>query len=200
MKTLEEMSLAELWTLFPIILKEHHPYYTVWYEAEATNLMRDLSDDGVFRINHIGSTSVKGLIAKPIVDILLELQQGYDRKAVMQILQNQGWLVMAENHRENTIDLNKGYTPEGFAERVYHLHVKPASDWGELYFRDYLQEHPDVARAYGELKLSLKEKFTHDLDAYTNAKSDFIQRYTEMARKEFGHRYSLGNIQDRHHS
>lgn len=188
----------ELWTLFPIILKGYDANYALWYENEAASLLHHLHAEGIFRINHIGSTSVEGLIAKPIVDILLEFKEGYDRKTVKQMLQSQGWMLMAESDQENTIDLNKGYTLQGFAERVYHLHVKPAGDWGELHFRDYLREHADVAGEYGQLKLSLKEKFSHNRDAYTNAKSDFVQQYTQAARSAFGCRYHLGNIQDMH--
>lgn len=189
MKTLKDMTLEELWELFPVLLKEHNPEYGKWYEEEQNALTHLLTSHDVFRISHIGSTAVKGLIAKPTVDILLELPEGYDRKTVMQTLQTAGWIVMATDHRTSTIDLNKGYTPNGFAKKVFHLHIKPAGDWGELYFRDYLQTHPDVARQYESLKLALKEKFEHNRDAYTNAKSDFIQQYTQIAREAFEHRY-----------
>jgi GrpB-like predicted nucleotidyltransferase (UPF0157 family) len=87
------------------------------------------------------------------------------------------------------IVLKEYNTPSGFAEKVYHLHVKPSGDWDELYFRDYLRKHPDVARQYETLKLGLKEQFEHDRDAYTSAKSEFVKEYTQKARKEFGGRY-----------
>jgi len=82
----------------------------------------------------------------------------------------------------------KGYTPYGFEDHVFHIHVRYSGDWDELYFRDYLLEHPGVAEEYGILKLKLKDKFEHDRDAYTDAKTEFISEVTRLARKEFGDR------------
>lgn len=183
------MSLEELWLLFPIILKEHSPDYALWYDEEKQDLLDILHDYDVCRINHIGSTSVKGLIAKPIVDILMELPREYDIDKVAELLQSAGWIEMARNGHERTLDLNKGYTPAGFAEKVYHLHVKPSGDWGELYFKDYLRAYPDTAREYEALKSLLQKQYAHDRDAYTNAKSEFVMEYTQKAREEFGGRY-----------
>lgn len=105
------------------------------------------------------------------------------------MLQQAGWTLMIKDDVKQTMDLNKGYLPTGFAEKVYHLHVRPLGDWDELYFRDYLRKYPEVAREYEALKLSLKEKYEHDRDAYTNAKTEFVQRYSQKARAEFGTRY-----------
>ena len=85
--------------------------------------------------------------------------------------------------------MNKGYTPAGFSEKVYHLHVRALGDWDELYFRDYLRKYPKAARQYEELKRSLKEKYEHNRDAYTEAKTAFVQQYSQAAREEFGTRY-----------
>ncbi|MDT2662598.1 GrpB family protein [Enterococcus hulanensis] len=189
MKKLEEMTLEELWELFPIILKEHHAEYADWYEEEQQNLTKLLAEFEIQRINHIGSTSVEGLIAKPIVDILLELPEGYDLGKVTALLQKAGWILMIKDKEKQTLDLNKGYTPAGFAEQVYHLHVRALGDWDELYFRDYLQKYPEAARQYEELKLSLKEKYEHNRDAYTDAKTEFVQKYSQKGREEFGTRY-----------
>lgn len=189
MKKLEEMTLAELWELFPIILKEHRSEYKRWYEEEEQQLTELFADFPIQRINHIGSTSVEGLIAKPIVDILLEFPDGYDVEGASARLQNDGWILMIEDKEKQTLDLNKGYTPEGFAEKVYHLHVRAIGDWDELYFRDYLRKYPEVARQYEELKLVLKEKYEHNRDAYTDEKSEFVQKYSQKAREEFGSRY-----------
>ena len=55
-------------------------------------------------------------------------------------------------------------------------------DHDEVYFRDYLIEHPEVAREYEVLKLGLWKRFEHDRDGYTQAKTDFVQRYTQKAK------------------
>ena len=87
------------------------------------------------------------------------------------------------------ISFNKGYTEKGFAERVFHLHLRYIGDNDELYFRDYLTEHTDVAIEYERMKLELWKKYEFDRDGYTNSKTDFIQKYTEKAKLEYGHRY-----------
>lgn len=191
MKDLKNMSLEELWNLFPIILKEHNPEYKIWYEEEKDKLTAILRDYDIYRINHIGSTSVAELAAKPTVDILLEIKDGYDADEIIGLLQNNGWILMARDEgSKNALDFNKGYTPKGFAQKVYHLHIKHPGDWGELYFRDYLQKYPDVAGEYENLKMGLREQFEHDRDAYTKGKSDFVHMYTQKAREEFKNRYS----------
>ncbi|MFX4261478.1 GrpB family protein [Pelotomaculum propionicicum] len=87
----------------------------------------------------------------------------------------------------------KGYTPEGFKGQVYHVHVRYSGDWDELYFRDYLISHPDVADEYGKLKLELKNRFEFDRDAYTDAKTDFIKKATRLAKEEMQNKYKTQN-------
>jgi GrpB-like predicted nucleotidyltransferase (UPF0157 family) len=108
---------------------------------------------------------------------------------IAQLLQNDDWILMQKEDKQRTLDLGKGYTPNGFAEKVYHLHVKLLGDWNELYFRDYLRQYPNVARQYEALKLGLKERFEHDRDAYTYAKSDFVMEQSQKAKLEFAGRY-----------
>lgn len=189
MKELGDMSLEELWQLFPIVLKEHSPAYAAWYRAEEARLMHLLHGNTICRVSHIGSTAVAGLLAKPIVDILLELPASYEPDRIADLLQGDHWIVMARDDGAGTLDLNKGYTPNGFAERVFHLHIKPPGDWGELYFRDYLRQFPEVAARYGALKLRLGERFEHDRDAYTDAKAAFVHDITHRAREAFPVRY-----------
>lgn len=186
---MEERSLEELWRLYPIVLKSYNPQYPLWYAEEKQRLLRVLRDQGVARIHHIGSTAVEGLTAKPTIDILLEFPAGYAVEAVARRLQEDGWILMQKNVPGGTLDLGKGYLPTGFADKVYHLHVKPLGDWGELYFRDYLRQHPEACRRYEALKRELKERFEHNRDAYTMAKTDFVREHTEKARREVGGRY-----------
>lgn len=180
-RSLLEMTLEELWQLFPIQLSEHDPQWHAWYEGESSSLVRVLGGD-VARIDHIGSTYASGLVAKPIVDILLQVKPTADIAAVRGILEGNGWLLMAEHPERGDLDLNKGYTSEGFAARVFHLHVRREGDWDELRFRDYLVEHPDVAAQYGELKRRLLVKYEHDRDAYTQSKTGFIRSCVAKAR------------------
>ncbi|MGN9163954.1 GrpB family protein [Tissierellaceae bacterium HCP3S3_D8] len=186
-KLLSEMTLEELWALFPIILREHNSDYSKWYELEKDNIIGCVGLKNIKRINHIGSSSVKGLISKPTVDILMEIGRDSKMEQLKVVLMNDGWILM--NEGDKGLVFNKGYTPDGFSEKVYHLHVRYLGDWDELYFRDYLLVHRDVAEAYGEFKLSLLPKYRHNRDGYTEAKTDFIMRHTEKAREEFRDRY-----------
>lgn len=189
-KELSEMSLEELWQLFPIILKEHNPEYSSWYLEEKESLVNIIGKNNIARINHIGSTSVKGLIAKPTVDILLEVNNDCEVEALKEKLSNNGWILMScSNDPELRMVFNKGYTKYGFAEKVFHLHLRYFNDWNELYFRDYLRLNKEVADEYGKLKLSLKDKYEHNRDGYTEAKTEFIMKYTKVAREKFGEKY-----------
>jgi GrpB-like predicted nucleotidyltransferase (UPF0157 family) len=150
-----------------------------------------LDEKDIKRINHIGSSAVEGLISKPTVDILLEIDSESNIENLTNTLLNDGWGLMSSQKNPNMhMAFNKGYTKEGFAEKVYHLHVRYYGNWNELYFRDYLLEHKDVAKEYGKLKLSLMEKYKHNRDGYTEAKSDFILKYTEKAKEDYADKYN----------
>lgn len=175
-KTLSEMTLEELWQLFPIVLTEHSDRWSEYFAEEAFELKRILPREA--KINHIGSTAVKEIWAKPIIDILVEVSDNLSDVAA--ILQNNGWIKMSES--EKRISFNKGYTGNGFAEKVYHLHLRYTGDNDEIYFKNYLNTHPEIAKEYEALKLSLWKKFKHDRDGYTEAKSEFVAKYTALAK------------------
>ncbi|WP_352403239.1 GrpB family protein, partial [Kandleria vitulina] len=78
---------------------------------------------------------------------------------------------------------------KGFAKKVYHIHLRYIGDNDELYFRDYMNDHPDIAKDYEALKLSLWKKYKHNRDAYTNAKTSFIKKWTTVAKEEYRERY-----------
>ena len=191
-KALSEMSLEELWELFPIVLREHNFSYKDWYLIEKEKIINAVGQNNIKRINHIGSSAVEGLIAKPTVDILLEVAINSDIEHIKMKLINSEWKLMSfSNNPELKMSFNKGYTPEGYAEKVFHLHVRHIGNWNELYFRDYLIAHKEVADEYGKLKIGLKEQFEHNRDGYTEAKTEFINKYSEIARNEFGNKYAL---------
>lgn len=186
-KRLSEMSNEELWQLFPIILCEHRECWSKWYEQEAAFLRGVLPEESIVRISHVGSTSVPDIFAKPIVDLLVEFEPATDMDLIKGLLLKNGYRIMSEEPRR--ISLNKGYTEQGFAEKVFHLHARFSGDNNELYFRDYLRDHPEVAAEYEKLKLELRDRYEHDRDAYTEAKGDFIGKYTSIAKCEYGARY-----------
>lgn len=187
-KSLSEMTLEELWELFPIILSEHKSCWKDWYDEEKQE-MADILCDNDFRIHHIGSTAIDHIWAKPIVDILLEIPRSISMEDIKEKLVKSGYICMSEE--ENRKSFNKGYTDKGFANRVFHIHLRYDGDNDELYFRDYMNSHPELAKEYEELKISLWKKYEHNRDAYTDAKSAFVKRYTECAKADYRNQYGL---------
>ena len=186
-KALPEMTLEELWELFPIFLVAHDDRWKDSFDEIEHTLTGLLSDQPVVRISHIGSTAIQGIWAKNIIDVMVEISQNADMRDMAKVLEQNGFTIMSSEAKR--ISLNKGYTENGFADKVYHIHLRYAGDNNELYFRDYLNEHPDVAKEYESLKLQLWKQYEHNRDAYTEAKTDFISKWTGEARKKYGDRY-----------
>ena len=139
------------------------------------------------RISHIGSTAIHSICAKPIIDILVEISTEYPLLDDKELIVKSGYICMSE--ASERISFNKGYTEKGFADRVFHLHLRYAGDNDELYFRDYLMEHANIAGEYEKMKLKLSQEYRFNRDGYTKAKTDFIQKYTERAKLKYGARY-----------
>ena len=181
-KKLSEMTLEELWQLFPIILTAPDPRWPVWY-AEEENLLRGvLPPEFAVNIHHIGSTAISGIWAKPIVDILVEAVPGADLSLADEALARAGYRCMSRGAARRSY--NKGYTEQGFAEKVFHLHLVHAGEQKEVLFRDYLRAHPDDAKQYEALKLSLWKPYEHDRDGYTEAKTGLVEKMMCKARMQ----------------
>lgn len=187
-KSLSEMTLEELWTLFPIFLTEHNKNWKEWFAEEQTFLTSVFLKEQVQAIHHIGSTAVDGIWAKPIIDILVEVNSESSFPNLKSLLIKANYLCMSEGMSEGKYRLafNKGYTESGFAQKVYHLHLRLVGDHDELYFRDYLNKYPSIAKEYEALKLSLWKQYAHNRDAYTEMKTTFVKEQTEKAKVELG--------------
>lgn len=186
-KELSEMTLEELWELFPIFLVAHDERWDGQYTKVEKTIGGLLSGLPVERISHVGSTAVDGIWAKDIVDVLVEISTVSDIEEAARRLERGGFLRMSGG--KTRISLNRGYTKDGFAEEVFHVHLRYFGDNDELYFRDYLNDHPQIAKEYETLKLRLWKRFEHDRDAYTDAKTEFIRRHTAAARRAYAGRY-----------
>lgn len=186
-KRLSEMSLEELWRLFPIQLTPHQSRWAEQYQEEEARLLAVLGRDQVWRISHIGSTAAPGLWAKPIVDILLEAAPDACWAALKEALMESGYRWMSQS--EGRMSFNRGYTEEGFAQQVFHLHLRRPGDCDELYFLEYLRKFPEAAKQYEDLKLGLWKQFEHNRDGYTAAKTELVEQYTQQARRLWPDRY-----------
>ena len=186
-KKLSEMSLEELWELFPIFLTKHQEAWRDDYQKEASLIVKYFECKNVI-INHIGSTAIQGIWAKPIIDILVEVPTGDSLSDYKKIISKCGYILM--NETKTRISFNKGYTDQGFAEKVFHLHLRYENDNDELYFRDYLIDNFSLAQQYETLKLALWKKYEHHRDGYTEAKSSFIIKHSKEAKKKYPNRYT----------
>ena len=176
---LKSLSLQELWELFPIVLSPHQPQWAEWAQEEIGTLSELLTEFSPI-LNHIGSTAIPDIQAKPIIDSLVEVPAEAKHAEIQKILEDAGYICMAASGAR--LSFNKGYTPNGYAEKVFHIHVHPVGDNDEILFRDYLRNHPATAREYEALKLSLLPKYKHNRDGYTEAKSEFVKRILECTR------------------
>jgi len=175
----KEFTEEERTILFPIVLREYNPAYPQWFTEEKANIERLVGTENIVRISHIGSTAVPDLLAKPTIDILLEITDNADVDALIAAMPSEYICLTASALTMPTppphLLILKGYTPTGFVEKVYHIHVRYLGDWDEPLFRDYLISHPETAVQYATLKRKLFERFEHDRDGYTKAKGAFIK-------------------------
>ncbi|MCM1094581.1 MAG: bifunctional GrpB family protein/GNAT family N-acetyltransferase [Lachnospiraceae bacterium] len=180
-KELKDMTLEELWELFPVVLEEYNPQWKNWAEEEIRLLSEKLASF-LPVVSHIGSTAIVGIQAKPIVDLLVEVSPECDWNEVKDVLEMNGYICMSES--PSRMSFNKGYTVNGFAEKVFHVHICVAGNKDEVYFRDYLISHPEIAAEYESLKMSLLPEYRNDRDGYTEAKSEFVKRITSKAKSQ----------------
>lgn len=184
-KQLDNMNIEELGKLFPVIISKPDCKWIKLFLKEETKIRKALGKQNVIRIEHIGSTAVANLKAKPTIDILIEVPESVDKELVKEKLKklDYHYIPKPENPAPHMMFV-KGYTLKGFKGQAYHIHVRHSGDWDELYFRDYLRLHPETASEYGELKERLSVEFKNDREEYTHKKTDFIKRITIIARKE----------------
>lgn len=155
----------------PIIITS---YAAEWPErfAEVAATIRRATGDVALRIDHIGSTSIPGLAAKPVIDIQVSVASFEPFDRLREPMERIGYIWRADN-----TDLTKRYFRESPGSPRTHVHVRLRGSWGEqfaLLFRDYLRFHPGVATAYAAIKRDLARHYSSDRAGYTDAKEPFI--------------------------
>jgi 2-amino-4-hydroxy-6-hydroxymethyldihydropteridine diphosphokinase len=157
-----------------VILVDYDPAWPVMFEAEATRL-REALGATARRVDHVGSTSVPGLMAKAIIDIQVSVPDVADAPSYLAPLEGLGYGYVPDP-RFPTYPFFR-YPAEG--HRRFHLHVAQAGSVEEeehLLFRDCLRADGAVADLYRELKVDLARRFFADRVAYSNSKSGFVQQ------------------------
>jgi len=164
-------------------------YNLIWvdkFQAES-DFLKGKFPKIIKRVEHFGSTSVPGLSAKPIVDMLIEVKSYKDvKRAIVPVLESLGY----DYFWRPSIDKPPYYAwfikRDSSGIRTHHLHMVTASSelWDRLYLRDYLRVNPELAKEYENLKIKLSKENPNDREAYTKAKTDFIVSMTKKAKKE----------------
>jgi GrpB-like predicted nucleotidyltransferase (UPF0157 family) len=134
-------------------------------------------------IEHVGSTAVPGLAAKPVIDIMVGVKSLDDSPILVERLVGIGYEYVPQFERDLPFRRYFRKMREGPRTHQIHLVERSNTDWWEphLFFRDYLRTHPETAREYGRLKYHLAERFRGDRHAYTDAKTDFISEVVRRA-------------------
>lgn len=167
-----------------IELVAYNPQGPSLFDKEAKLLRATLDTNLVLAIEHFGSTSIPGLIAKPIIDILVLVRSIDEARAkAITLIEQLGYVFWAENPATDRMLFIKGMPPYGI-QRTHHVHlVDPTSEhWvKQLGFRDFLRAHPDEAKNYEALKKELAVQFKEDREGYTNGKTAYVEGILEKA-------------------
>ncbi|WP_064093493.1 GrpB family protein [Rossellomorea aquimaris] len=178
------MKKEELGRLYPITIYPYNEKWPFLFENEKQEILSILGSDIALRIEHIGSTAVPGLSAKPTVDLLVEIPEGEEvDNFILKEMTKHNYIHMKEQKKHSMFV--KGYTPTGLEEESFHIHMAPSNQdflWDRLYFRDYLREHVSIAKKYEHLKVHLSKMYKNNREEYTEKKTDFVLKITQIAK------------------
>ncbi|MFN0275454.1 MAG: GrpB family protein [Chitinophagales bacterium] len=163
-----------------IILEEYTPSWASMFSDEKEKFLTLFNESAI--IEHIGSTAVEGLIAKPVIDIMIGLENFAQANSTISLLQNLDYIYVSEY--EKTMPYRRFFTKEKMGKRTHQIHmVAFASEFWKrhLAFRDYLRTHEDVRNEYAALKKKLTLENWIDGNAYADAKTEFIRRIEQIA-------------------
>ena len=166
-----------------VVVKEYDPMWPLKYEEEKI-LITGVLKDNCLAIYHIGSTSVPGLAAKPIIDIMAVVRslEGVDKVAGN--FSNIGYEYLGEFGIRG-----RRYLPKGGDDRTHQLHIFQADDWynivRHLAYRDFMRNHEDSRQKYAKLKKELADKYPYDIGSYCDGKDAFVKRIEQDAVSEY---------------
>jgi GrpB-like predicted nucleotidyltransferase (UPF0157 family) len=163
----------------PVEIVPYDPSWPVRFEEEEKALRQALAAWLVGPIEHIGSTAVPGLAAKPVIDIMAGVATLDASRPAIAALVGLGYC-----YAPYRADSEHWFCKPSPAFRTHHLHLIPIGSprWREsLAFRDYLRSHSEIAGEYEDLKRRLAVEHHFDREAYTEAKGTFVARITALA-------------------
>ncbi|WP_340608346.1 GrpB family protein [Xenorhabdus bharatensis] len=153
---------------------DYNPQWPALYQKEA-ELLLSILNKNIANIHHIGSTSVEHLAAKPIIDILVEVNDLNLLDSCSDIMLFHGYKAKGENGIAG-----RRYFQKGGDNRTHHIHafeVKNPRIVEHLVFRDYLKKHSNIAKKYGELKKQIVKNCNNDSNKYCHSKAAFITHH-----------------------
>lgn len=162
----------------PIEIADHDPTWAALFQ-EIAGVLREQLGETALRIEHIGSTSVPGLGAKPVVDVMVVVPDPEDEESFVDGIEAAGVALRSRDRG------HRYFRPPPGRPRDRQIHVcGPGTDWERqhLLFRDYLLAHPDVAARYEATKRRLADEYRNDRIAYNEAKTGFILDALDDAR------------------
>lgn len=162
-----------------VMLVEYDPSWPDRFEKMAVHLRKNLGPDIALSIEHYGSTSIPGMPAKPVIDILVEVPS-YDEavRRAFECLVGEEWEYWL--YADHVIFVKR---EKLMGIRMHHVHMAPRGHrlWEGLAFRDYLRVNPADADRYAALKRELAERYRDDRERYTTAKTAFVQEITDRS-------------------
>jgi GrpB-like predicted nucleotidyltransferase (UPF0157 family) len=169
-----------------IKIVDYDPNWPALFEEEAARLRAVLDQDLIVGLEHFGSTSIPGLAAKPIIDILILVRSLADARArFVEPLQRLGYVLRAANRGLKGMFFVKGISPsEDRRTHIVHITLPGQGVWRGLCFRDYLRAHPEEAARYERLKRDLADRHQADRWAYGKGKYNFISEIVLKAKRQ----------------
>jgi GrpB-like predicted nucleotidyltransferase (UPF0157 family) len=167
----------------PVRVVDYNPLWPVMYEQER-RLIQEAIGQRILAIEHVGSTSVRGLAAKPTIDIMIGVGQLADAVDCLAPLESLGYGYVPEY--EEALPCRRYFHKGPSGARTHHMHmVELAGDfWREhILFRDYLRAHAETAQAYERLKRELAARFSEERSRYTEAKAPFVKSVVQKAQE-----------------
>ena len=168
----------------PIVIVEYDPQWPILFQKEKEAILEALGDL-VLGIEHMGSTAVPGLPAKPLIDICIGLREIDDAMQCIEPLKKLGYEYVPEY--EKVLPDRRYFRKGPPGKRTHHLHMWKMNTYGwkrHVLFRNLLRADPDMAQEYLALKHELAEKYGNNRPAYSDAKSEFIEAVMAKARAD----------------
>lgn len=162
-----------------IIVTAHDAEWKIKFEEEA-KIIRHILKDNCIAVYHIGSTSVPGLKAKPIIDIMPIVSNIQEVDLIASEFKKIGYEYLGEFGIPG-----RRYLRKGGDERTHQIHIFGATNQADserhLAVRDYLCTHKEIADEYGKLKEKLAKDFPYDIEAYCDGKDEFMKELEQVA-------------------